>query len=453
MIHRMGEIYSNAYCTVIAAAGEDSQAGLPGVSTWPRRRQQNVSIKGVTLTCSPILDYHFLDLVQSSKWATRGWTFQECYLSKRRIFFTEDRVLYLCNKEFVPEPLENQVPAAERGGTEIFEAFVPSNPAHHQWNHRKRLNGHIEEYTRRELTFDDDSMDAFLGVLHFHISRSWSTLHLWGLPVHKLWRVGEGQPKFQFELLWRHDAPATRRREFPSWTWAGWAGPVKFCGRFRPGESVPFLPLRHRQGVTISVEDGEPKTFHEYAEGALDRLRSCKPSISQLQLGPRRLLVSCNVLPIRIQNLRHVDANSKYTIRYKESRWRCDEFDDEARKTMYPGGPLAVFQAFHGVYVAVKPYFDHQMEESNGIFGLYFPPELGKWSVESDFLFFKRHLLLVRCVGDDYERVGIVEWKFLLGDIPMLFVDGNDRMLDLVTLPDEDDLVYSVSEEKTICLV
>lgn len=43
------------------------------------------------------------DSIKQSKWATRGWTYQEGCLSRRRLIFTEKEVLFLCNKLLVKE--------------------------------------------------------------------------------------------------------------------------------------------------------------------------------------------------------------------------------------------------------------------------------------------------------------------------------------------------------------
>jgi hypothetical protein len=81
----------------------------------------------------------------------------------------------------------------------------------------------IEEYTRRDLSYDYDALNACLGVLNTWATQSSLLLHpvpfhLWGLPI------GDSD----LHLDWIHPEPGTRRAEFPSWSWVGWKGPVRF---------------------------------------------------------------------------------------------------------------------------------------------------------------------------------------------------------------------------------
>jgi hypothetical protein len=81
-IRQMDLIYANAQVTIIAAAGAGPDYGLQGVRGTLRRYQPNLSI-GRLLIASTLP--HPKWLVKSSKWATRGWTYQEGLLSKRRL--------------------------------------------------------------------------------------------------------------------------------------------------------------------------------------------------------------------------------------------------------------------------------------------------------------------------------------------------------------------------------
>jgi hypothetical protein len=65
----------------------------------------------------------------------------------------------------------------------------------------------------RKLTQKRDAVNAFTGVLHQLCIRPKSS-HLCGLPT----------IIFDLSLLFWHIGRATRRRGFPSWSWAGWSG-------------------------------------------------------------------------------------------------------------------------------------------------------------------------------------------------------------------------------------
>lgn len=89
----MDEIYKSAEVTIFAAAGSDSSYSLPGVSR-ECFRQPWAEISG-----RPIL-WTLQDptcLMQTSKWMTRGWTYQETVLSLQRLFFTDQQVYFECD--------------------------------------------------------------------------------------------------------------------------------------------------------------------------------------------------------------------------------------------------------------------------------------------------------------------------------------------------------------------
>ncbi|OAG15170.1 HET-domain-containing protein, partial [Alternaria alternata] len=93
-IQQMDAIYKNSELTIIGAAGQDESYGLPGVGARGRRHQFVAKLDGATLFWNPI-DPH--ELISLSHWSTRGWTFQEALLSRRRLVFTEDQVYFQCN--------------------------------------------------------------------------------------------------------------------------------------------------------------------------------------------------------------------------------------------------------------------------------------------------------------------------------------------------------------------
>ncbi|KAK1775141.1 heterokaryon incompatibility protein-domain-containing protein, partial [Copromyces sp. CBS 386.78] len=88
-IQNMGKIYSLSDLTIIAAAGEDAEYGLPGVSPPLRTPQLWTTIP------HGILQLHVPE-VGNSVWASRGWTYQEALLSRRRLVFTDRNVFFQC---------------------------------------------------------------------------------------------------------------------------------------------------------------------------------------------------------------------------------------------------------------------------------------------------------------------------------------------------------------------
>lgn len=100
---QMDEIYSHSVLTIVAAAGEDAEHGLPGVSTRSRSKQQEARLRNVTFLQLPP---HTSQTMQSSMWVTRGWTYQEGFFAQRRMIFTDDQVSYLCNEMHYCESID-----------------------------------------------------------------------------------------------------------------------------------------------------------------------------------------------------------------------------------------------------------------------------------------------------------------------------------------------------------
>ncbi|KAF2279013.1 HET-domain-containing protein, partial [Westerdykella ornata] len=92
-IANMDRIYAGAVFTIAAAAGEGPNYGLPGVSHRQRHVQPRARFEKLHLVASPPPPR---DVIRASKWASRGWTFQESKLSRRTLFFTDDQVIFEC---------------------------------------------------------------------------------------------------------------------------------------------------------------------------------------------------------------------------------------------------------------------------------------------------------------------------------------------------------------------
>lgn len=107
-IQQMDAIYENSELTIIAAAGGDENHGLPGVGARSRTFQPTARVGEVKVVWT-MRDPHYS--IRSSKWFTRGWTFQEAVLSRRRLVFTEEQIYFECNAmncfESIHTPLES----------------------------------------------------------------------------------------------------------------------------------------------------------------------------------------------------------------------------------------------------------------------------------------------------------------------------------------------------------
>ncbi|KAH8669110.1 heterokaryon incompatibility protein-domain-containing protein [Xylariales sp. PMI_506] len=231
-IQQMDAVYQNAQLTIIAAAGKDESHGLPGVGNKPRNPQHIAREKNVTVVWT-MADPQ--SLIRSSQWATRGWTYQEAILSRRCLVFTEEQVYFECNTmhchESIHTPLgkmhaKKYAKTVKDVRTGIFGGADYESTSLKALFHQYFTN--VQEYSARNLSYDQDSLHAFQGIIRRYARQRQSIRDIWGLsyPFDFRYRV----PYFVYSLTWYHDCgakSARRRPEFPSWTWAGWEGPIK----------------------------------------------------------------------------------------------------------------------------------------------------------------------------------------------------------------------------------
>jgi hypothetical protein len=212
-IHQMNRIYSNAVATLIDTAGNDPTLGLAGISR-PRESfpvHGEITIKGLDLVRS-LTGYDDWRVVNQSTWNSRGWTFQEALFSHRRIYFTENEVLYDCVSSFSRESWPQQL--IRRNGE--------PNPCPKSWHNDINCYELVKKYASRNLSRKNDILRAFAGTLSALKDSPHSLLNFWGQPVRQ-----------QQPMSIRHDISCSldfsflnnsvkRREGFPSWSWAGW---------------------------------------------------------------------------------------------------------------------------------------------------------------------------------------------------------------------------------------
>ncbi|KAF2729940.1 HET-domain-containing protein, partial [Polyplosphaeria fusca] len=99
-ISQMDRIYNDSQITIVAAAGDGPQYGLPGVSARSRKQQQALEIDGITLAQ---VFHRTPRALEAATWTTRGWTYQEGFLSRRRLIFTDHQVSFVCNTMYCAE--------------------------------------------------------------------------------------------------------------------------------------------------------------------------------------------------------------------------------------------------------------------------------------------------------------------------------------------------------------
>lgn len=323
-IKQMSDIYENADLTIVAAAGIDETYGLPGVGEKRRASQNTAKFNGIRVI-STMKDPHVS--IRSSHWATRGWTFQEAVLSRRRLFFTEQQLYFECNSmncsESISSPLDmlHTVDKSRsldslrsgvagmlgRGSTEKFGHLVPGETLFH--NVFERYLSVTQDYSSRNLRYDSDSLNAFEGIIQRYAKLKVPVPTIWGMPYDPIdprrevapSNVTENSSCFSWAMTWSHKRSCweglrrpRRRQAFPSWTWAGWAGAVQFLEQERVKEHGPALSIKnHIRSVGFGSLDKINKPF-AFFDHIIPECKDCYPVLRVLAEAVPPDLFSCN---------------------------------------------------------------------------------------------------------------------------------------------------------------
>jgi hypothetical protein len=242
-IRQMDLVYKNAEITIIAAAGKDPRYGLPGVGRRHRAPQPCAKI-GEHFLVSALDDLSYC--IRDSPWMSRAWTYQEGLLSRRRLIFTDQQVYYECYSAYYAEARLAHLPfrTSHYDGTHGPGIFPSSGIGKTPWDIIRR----IEEYSGKSLTKDSDILNGILGILRAFETSVHATRHCWGVPILSVppeiikSATKSGKKNLEAQawgfvagLSWTLPesltgrSELTRRQGFPSWSWTGWTGSVKWA--------------------------------------------------------------------------------------------------------------------------------------------------------------------------------------------------------------------------------
>jgi hypothetical protein len=240
-IRHIDLIYANAQVTIIAAAGADPLYGLPGVAGTLRKKQPKLAVSdGIISSTLPASAW----VIKNSKWASRGWTYQEGLLSKRRLFFTDEQVFFECNSMHCAESLILPLDAMHAKNGKIFKTWVPGRIFHWKDPGAKpwQVMGYVASYNKRQLTFAEDTLNAMQGIFQAFSKSRRSVYQLMGVPILSPIALSHGTPhksvprssekSFLIGLCWFSIQPGGRRPQFPTWSWAGWTGDLSITLNF-----------------------------------------------------------------------------------------------------------------------------------------------------------------------------------------------------------------------------
>ncbi|PSN61280.1 HET-domain-containing protein [Corynespora cassiicola Philippines] len=248
-IKNMHRIYQQAHFTIVAAAGNGPDRGLPGVSSQralaPHLLVDNRLFVANAGDPRPEANVD----INKSPWNSRAWTYQEKVFSRRILYFTETEVVFHCKSDFhgVDNPTRNYLHPGNRpliGRIKRRGPVMPQALLLHQ-----AFDELTREFNRRQITREADRLNAIAGVLSDMESRGKIHGHVTGVLIfreypHSLdnffglgylametknWDAG-----FLTGLCWTMQKCKGRRNEFPSWSWIGWNGLYHCNAEIRP---------------------------------------------------------------------------------------------------------------------------------------------------------------------------------------------------------------------------
>jgi hypothetical protein len=233
----MDLIYGSSAFTIFAAGGTSAHDPLPGIRIGTRDpKQQIAKIQGLHLAVPLILPR---EAIASSVWDTRGWTYQELVLSRRRIFLTPHHVHFECVEDIWSEDVIAErisLPWAshplKQGGAGRF-TFVRAPPQWERSTYIEHYMSIVRKYTQRKLTMESDIVNAVTAL----VNAMAKGFKLAGGCPGQAFRFGMPLMDLELALVWQPTANASCERRvpgdinmtpWPSWSWAAWRGAVQY---------------------------------------------------------------------------------------------------------------------------------------------------------------------------------------------------------------------------------
>ncbi|KAL2040676.1 hypothetical protein N7G274_006655 [Stereocaulon virgatum] len=203
--------------TIAASAGDNAWSGLP--EAFPRSRSSLLLPEVIDDIILVTASKDYIGAIESAAWSKRAWVLQERNLSSRVLIFTLSQVIWECNKATWSEELQFECFDPQ---VQIENDFIESfKKPRSDLSPVQRYTFPLAQYTPRELTDDNDAINAVQGLpndFHSHYLEGF----FWGLPV----LIFDIALSWNFEVY--QQAPKPRHAMFPSWCWAGWQAVASF---------------------------------------------------------------------------------------------------------------------------------------------------------------------------------------------------------------------------------
>ncbi|KAE8448783.1 hypothetical protein EG329_008785 [Mollisiaceae sp. DMI_Dod_QoI] len=286
----MGQIYHQSTLTIMAAT-ESRLKHMSTTSSGSKSQAEGFLDRADTPKCPTVkLPYRtqsgqiqgdwFLQYQEpliSHRWDlfTRGWVLQEEYLSRRKVMYHSDHVLWQCI---------HSIPESDRDVVYSYERFQQSK----SWTDfyfSDQWLGTAQIYSERSLTFEEDKLPALSGLARYLADRHGQQYYA-GIFSGS---VAEG-------LLWAPQTELTRPTKAkyiaPSWSWLAGNGRIKMKAPSKSdelGDEDDMTASRSMLGNVLFKL--EPKGKDPYGRlkggqmiliGHLKRARMCRKEDSEL---------------------------------------------------------------------------------------------------------------------------------------------------------------------------
>ena len=280
-IMNMDTIYSRALLTIVSVSGDSSDYGLPGVEHGLRQPMDlSTYLNGNKMLGQPP---DINDILASSPYETRGWTFQERILSPRCLYLSNWQAYFQCRRGLQREgSCIHRISGADsiqsdpkqfdkiqklRSLRGRYAALPPAtlplhgiqrDSPHSQDRTPKMLYNYarlVEQYTQRRLTFESDILNAFGGVVSA-LERKYQARFKYGIPVDCL----------ETSLLWSPVGPRRARGlirfgdeeiSFPTWSWAAWNGLIGYHIVDQTNMNPPFSCINEMEMVGFGESESD----------------------------------------------------------------------------------------------------------------------------------------------------------------------------------------------------
>lgn len=247
----MAEIYNRATATLIACTGRDANCRLVTAEAAANSQSSHIPT-----------EQHLREKIMKSYHNQRAWTYQERLLSRRRIYFFSDQIIFHCREDIL-YPIQSLATKRSENSSQDEEkhreSAKPSNSksaddlkvhnavGRFQEPRPKGLvwpvnmtavcweqgfdfwTSMVQEYSNKVFTYDDDILRACTGILH-------------AFQGYSQWPIFQGMPEplIEIALMWAPTTIITRRdimiegakdqrnEIFPTWSWLAWKGGIHF---------------------------------------------------------------------------------------------------------------------------------------------------------------------------------------------------------------------------------